>query len=175
MLLVTPPLLSLSSRLRVDMAAHELAVALYQARATARLRTANVGLKLWVTSKGVEYACFRDGNDNGVRTAEIASGVDPQVTPRRTFAHFGGRVGFGFPPGMRPRDPGDPARRLERLDDPIRFNNSDIATFGPLGTSTPGSLYVSDGRRELAVVRVLGHTGKVKVLRWDVATDAWIP
>ena len=62
---------------------------------------------------------------------------------------------------------------MDRLDDPIRFNRSDIASFGPLGGSTPGSLYVTDSIRHLAAVRVFGRTGKVKVLRWDAVEDRW--
>ena len=69
---------------------------------------------------------------------------------------------------------GSPARRahLEGLGDPIRFNRSDLASFGPLGTGTPGSLYLTDGRR-LVVVRVLNRTGRVRTLAWDRNTDTW--
>ena len=104
---------------------------------------------------------------------DIDSGVDPPLGLSRTLTHLGRHVRFGFPPGPPPRDPGDPRRRMRRRDDPIRFNRSDIASFGPLGGSTPGSLYVTDSMRHLAVVRVFGRTGKVKVLRWDAIEDRW--
>jgi type II secretory pathway pseudopilin PulG len=172
-LIVVPPVLSMSARLRVELAAHELVAALYQARSLAQRQSAYVGIKFYPANGRVTYACYRDGDGDGVRTADIVAGIDPQVTPLRTMVHFGGRVGFGFPPGPPPRDPGDPTHRLGRLEDPIRFNDSDIASYGPLGTSTPGSLYVTDGRRELSVVRVLGLTGKVRVMRWDAPADAW--
>jgi prepilin-type N-terminal cleavage/methylation domain-containing protein len=171
--IVVPPLMSSSARLRVDLAAHELMAALYEARSLALLQSSNVGVKFYPTPGRVTYACYRDGDGDGVRTADINSGIDPQVSPTRTMVHLGGRVGFGFPPGRPPRDPGDPRRRLNRLDDPIRFNDSDIASYSPLGKSTPGSLYVSDGVSVLAVVRVLGLTGKVRVMRWDAAADQW--
>ena len=80
---------------------------------------------------------------------------------------------FGFPPGRAPRDPGNPRRRLDRLDDPIRFNSSDIASFSHLGTSTPGSVYVTDGERCLSAARVFGITGKVSVLAYDTARESW--
>ena len=172
-LLTVPPLLSLSASLRVDLAAHEMATALNEAKSLARRQSAYVGLKLWVEGNRVAFACYADGNGNGVRTADIASGIDPAMTPRRIFRYFGSGVGFGFPPGVVPRDPGDPSRRLGRLTDPIRFNDSDIASFGPLGTATPGSLYLTDGSRELYVVRVQDLAGKVRVLRWDASSDAW--
>jgi prepilin-type N-terminal cleavage/methylation domain-containing protein len=172
-LIVVPPVLSMSARLRVDLAAHELMAALYQTRSLAQRQSAYVGLKFYPAAGRVTYACYRDGDGDGVRTADIVAGIDPQVTPLRTLVHLGGRVGFGFPPGPAPRDPGDPGHRLDRLEDPIRFTDSDIASYGPLGTSTPGSLYLTDGRRELSVVRVLGLTGKVRAMRWDPATDSW--
>jgi prepilin-type N-terminal cleavage/methylation domain-containing protein len=172
-LIVVPPLLSMSARLRTEMAAHELMSALYQTRSLAQRQSAYVGIKFYPAAGRVTYACYRDGDGDGVLTADITAGIDPQVVPLRTMVHLGGRTGFGFPPGRPPRDPGDPAHRLDRLEDPIRFNDSDIASYGPLGTSTPGSLYVTDGRGELFVVRVLGMTGKVRVMRWDAKTDAW--
>ena len=174
-LLVVPPVLSLSSKMRVDLAAHELAGALAEAKSLARTRSAYVGLKLEVEDHRVAFACFRDGNGNGVRSADIERGIDPQVTPLRFFAHLGPRVSLGFPPGVAPRDPDDASRRLDRLGDPIRFGDADLASFGPLGTSTPGTLYVTDGRRELIAVRVVGMTGKVRILRWDPAADRWRP
>jgi hypothetical protein len=79
---------------------------------------------------------------------------------------------FGFPPGRPVRDPGDP-RKLLSTDDPIRFNQSDLASFGPLGTSTPGSLYLTDGQSRLLAVRVYGRTGKVKVIAYDFDAEVW--
>ena len=114
-----------------------------------------------------------DGDCDGVLTADIDSGIDPAVSPPRQLAHFGSFARFGFPPGPAPRDPGDPGRRLDRLDDPIRFNRSDIASFNHLGGSTPGSLYLTDGRYLLSVVRVFGRTGKVKIMRYDQETEKW--
>jgi hypothetical protein len=86
---------------------------------------------------------------------------------------MGGHVRFGFPPGPAPKDPGNPSRRLDRLEDPIRFNRSDIASFNHLGGSTPGSLYLTDGQSHLAVVRLFGRTGKVKVMHYDSITETW--
>ncbi len=61
---------------------------------------------------------------------------------------------------------------MDRLDDPIRFNDSDLASFSPLGTSTPGSVYLCN-RRRLMVVRLLDRTGKVNILTYDSKTQKW--
>lgn len=63
---------------------------------------------------------------------------------------------------------------MDRLDDPIRFNQSDLASFGPLGTATPGTLYLTDRRSRLTAVRVTSRTGRVRVLRYDPGARTWL-
>lgn len=168
-----PSLLRLSRSLRLSMAANELVGVLRLARSSAIQTSSNIGVKFRVDKQGrVGFALYRDGDGDGVRTGDIESGADPEVAAGRTLAHLGGHIRFGFPAGTVPRDPGNPGRRLERLDDPIRFNRSDIAAFNSLGGSTPGSLYITDGH-ELAVVRLFGRTGKVKIMRYDRGTASW--
>ncbi|TNF71059.1 MAG: hypothetical protein EP299_12695 [Acidobacteria bacterium] len=168
-----PSLLRLSRSLRLSMAANEVVGVLRLARSSAIQNSTNVGVKFRVDDHGrVGFALYRDGDGDGVRTGDIESGVDLEVAAGRTLAHLGGHVRFGFPAGIVPRDPTRPSRSLERLDDPIRFNRSDIAAFNSLGGSTPGSLYITDGR-QLAVVRLFGRTGKVKIMRYDPRTASW--
>jgi hypothetical protein len=172
--LSVPWLLRIGSGLRVRLAAEELAGALRSARAYAIRHSAKVGVKFMERpGRGWAFRLYRDGDGDGVLSRDIESGVDPAATPERDLVHTGRHVGFGFPPGEPPRDPGDPRRRLDRLDDPIRFNRSDLASFSPLGGATPGSLYVSDHLHHLAVVRVFGTTGKVKVMLYDPQTETW--
>lgn len=169
-----PRVLDWTRSLKVDLAAHELVGALRLARSYAIRHSANVGLKFRPGGGSrVTYTLYRDGDGDGVRTVDIDSGVDPAVGRTRELAHFGSQVRFGFPPGPAPRDPGDPRRRLGRLHDPIRFNRSDIASFNHLGGSTPGSLYLTDGRYLLSVVRVYGRTGKVKIMRYEPVSEKW--
>lgn len=173
-LLLAPPLVEASGRLRVELAAGEVRSALFLARSHAVRHQRLVAVKFRPTALGgTSFALYRDGDGDGVLNQDIDAGVDPQAAPAQTLAHLGRAVRFGFPRGVRPRDPADPRRRLDRLDDPIRFNRSDLASFSPLGGSTPGSVYLTDGRRTLVVVRVLGHTGRVGVQRYDFAADCW--
>lgn len=168
-----PPLLNASANLRVQLAAYELVGVLRAARAYAVLRSANVAVKFHPDPRRVTYSLYRDGDGDGVLNRDIASGVDREVAPPRPLVYFGSDVKLGFPPGVSPRDPADPNLRLDRLDDPIRFGDSDLASFSPLGESTPGSAYISDGRRCLTAVRVFGRTAKVRVLTYDVARERW--
>lgn len=170
-----PSLSEWVAALRVEMAAGEMAGVLHLARIHSTRYNVKVGVKFSSGEDGVVYhALYRDGDGDGVRTADIESGVDPQIRPPRRLAHLGRRIRFGFPLGRPPRDPTDPRKRLDRLQDPVRFNRSDIASFNPRGTATPGSIYLTDGRRYLAAVRVNNRSGKISILYYDQVDDAWL-
>ena len=163
------------SGLRVELAAGEMAGVLHLARIYSARHNVKVAVKFRTESGGiVTHSLFRDGDGDGVRNRDIVTGVDPEIRPARRLAHFGRRIRFGFPAaGNPPRDPGDPKRRLSRLDDPIRFNSSDLASFNPRGTATPGTIYLTDGRRHLSAVRVNNRSGKITVLSYDLSTEMW--
>ncbi len=170
---VTPPLLRITGDVRLRLAAEEMVGVLRLARSYATRHSANVAVKFRTAGNGeVTFTLYRDGDGDGVLTRDIDSGVDPAVKPPRRLAHLGRGCGFGFPPGPPPPDPGSPDRPLS-TDDPIRFNQSDLASFSPLGSATAGSLYLTDGVKRLAAVRVFNRTGKVRVLTYDPATRVW--
>lgn len=174
LLIGLPPLVRAAGGVTTRLAASEVATVMRLARMTAIREGAKVGLKFRTAADGtVTWTLHRDGDGDGVLTADIVSGVDPALGAPRRLAHFGRSVRFGFPPGRPPRDPANPRRRLDRLDDPIRFNQSDIASFAPIDGATPGSIYVTDGAGRLHAVRVLGRTGRVRVLTYDVVTERW--
>ena len=171
--LTLPELFRLSAGLRVRLAARELAGALRTARSLAVRHNARVAVRFRrQEAERTTWTIYRDGDGDGVLNRDIDSGVDPPLAPARRLFHLGRHVRFGIPEGPPPRDPGDPRRRLGKLRDPVRFNRSDLASFSPLGGSTPGSLYLTDGER-LAVVRLCGRTGKVKILYYDRRTETW--
>jgi len=171
-----PPLLRWSSALRLRLAAAELVATLRSTRMAAVTLGVKVGVKFRTRESGrVTFTLHRDGDGDGVLSRDIADGSDPQIGPERQLVHVGAHVRLGFPPGVVPRDPGDPGRYLDRLDDPIRFNQSDIASFNPLGRGTPGSLYVTDGLLGLAAVRVAAASGRVRILLYDVQQETWRP
>ena len=175
-MLAVPPLLRWSSALRLRVAVAELVTTLRSARMAAATMGVKVGVKFRPRQSGrVTFTLHRDGDGDGVRSNDIADGTDPQIGPERQLVHVGAHVRLGFPPGVVPRDPGNPTRYLDRLEDPIRFNQSDIASFNALGRSTPGSLYLTDGRRGLSVIRLLAASGRVRVLTYDVGAEIWRP
>jgi prepilin-type N-terminal cleavage/methylation domain-containing protein len=169
-----PSLVHCASSLRLRLAAAELVSTLRGARSLAIRLGTNVAVKFQPGPNGyATWAVYRDGDGDGVLSRDITAGIDPLVVPPRPLELLGRRMRFGFPSGKPARDPGDPSLRLRPTDDPIRFNGSDLASFGPLGTSTPGSLYLTDSASGLVAVRVFGRTGKVKVLVYDFDQEVW--
>jgi hypothetical protein len=49
--------------------------------------------------------------------------------------------------------------------DPVRFGVSDMLSFSPLGTATPGTFYLA-GENAQAAVRVNGGTARVRLMLW---------
>lgn len=168
-----PPLLDLSSDLRLHLAAQELGGTLRLARSEAARNGMNVAVKFRpVPSGGATYTLYRDGDGDGVLNRDIDTGVDPAFSRPRPLQYLGRQMRFGFPPGRKVRDPGSPRQWLS-VQDPIRFNSSDLASFGPLGTSTPGSVYLTDGKRRLMAVRLTSRTGKPRILVYDFEEEVW--
>ncbi len=171
--LTVPALLDLAGNLRLRVAAQRVAGTLRAARSYAVRHNAKVAVKFHTEDDPTTFALYRDGDRDGVRNTDILDGTDPEVWPRRRLNYLPGDVRIGFPPGRPPRHPGNPRRRMTRLDDPVRFNRSDLASFSPIGTATPGSIYLTDARHRLAAVRVNNVSGKVTVLVYDQEKDAW--
>jgi hypothetical protein len=166
-----PAAFQLRAALAVRSAAGEVRAVLYRARAEAIARSRNVGVKFRKNGNRYEWALYVDGNHNGVRTAEIASGVDRPLGI--AFPWQRNDVLPGILKGTPVPDPGSPGKFLDRLDDPIRFNASDICSFSAVGESTPGSVYLWDGHDRMAVVRVFGRTAKVRTLYHRRGEKEW--
>lgn len=166
-----PGVLILRRSVAIRSAVHETSVAFYQARAYAISRNRNVGLKFRKNGDRYEWSLYADGNGNGVLTSEIASGVDRFLGLSLPWSR--NDVFPAIMTGTRVPDPGSPGRYLDRIDDPIRFNNSDICSFSPMGESTPGSVYLWDSHDRMAVLRVYGRTAKMRSLYYRRGERGW--
>lgn len=114
-----------------------------------------------------------DGNGNGLRSAEIEDGTDGALSGPQRLEDRVSRVRLGFPAGGPiPRIP-PRTGMIADLDDPVQFGRSNIVSFTPLGASSSGTLYVTDGRHELLGVVLFGPTVRVRVWRFDRRTGRW--
>ncbi len=109
----------------------------------------------------VFYSVYSDGNANGVRTADIDRGMDRRISGPYALSGGAPSVRVGINPGV----PNLPPATGELSGDPVRFGQSDILSFSPLGTATPGTFYLA-GDWAQAAVRVNGGTARVRLMLW---------
>jgi type II secretory pathway pseudopilin PulG len=169
--MAAPPLLAAVDDLRAAGAVRYVATKLQQGRMEAVSRSAAVGWQFVSTTGGYKYAPYLDGNGNGVRSQEIQRAIDQRIGPIEQLADRFAGVDFGVIPGLPPVDPGGTPPGA----DPIRLGSSSILTFTPLGTSSSGTLYVRGRRNAQYAIRILGETGKTRVLKFDPRKRQWKP
>jgi prepilin-type N-terminal cleavage/methylation domain-containing protein len=153
-------------RAALDGLVREVCAVMRSARQEAITRNRQVGLVFDEGSDGrLQWRTYGDGNGNGVLKADIRRGVDRPLGPGRSLRIPEGRVRLGIlNPGVPDVSTG---RRIQNPEDPVKFGLSNICSFSPLGASSPGSIYFTDGIELQGVVRVYPGSAKVRILRWD--------
>ena len=153
---------------RTRAAARYLAGLIVDARFRAIKSWRATGLRFEVSSPDYRITAVEDGNGNGLRTSEIQRGVDRTLTePERLDGHFSG-VAFGILDTVPDAD-GQPANGA----DGVRLGSSKILSLNGDGTATSGTLYLHGRQRTQYAVRVLGVTGRVRVLKFDFISGRW--
>lgn len=166
--LAIPLLDEAADDLRAAAAARYLAGRIHAARIEAITRGAAVALRFEADARDYVFTPVVDGNGNGVRTADIATGIDRPSGPRD-------RLGLKFPGvrvGLLPGVP-DADGAVTGSTDGLRIGSARILTLSPDGTATSGTLYVQ-GQRAQYAVRVLGVTARTRVLAYERGTGTWI-
>jgi hypothetical protein len=154
--------------LRAAGAARHLAGRVQWTRAESVKRGTHVALQFLPDGSDYRYGVFADGNRNGVRAADISRGIDPQVAPWERLAdHFAG-VSFGIVPGVTDVESGGLVS-----GSPLRLGGSSLLSFGPSGGASSGTIYLRGRREQQFAVRVLGATGRSRLLRFDFTTKRW--
>ena len=113
---------------------------------------------------------YVDGNHNGVRRTDVAQNIDlTHGTSMTLDTQFSG-VRFGLYSDVLPVAQGDSLAD----GDPIRIGRSEFLSFSPLGSATAGTVYIRGRGHHQFAVRVLGVTGRVRVLRFDFHNRRWV-
>ena len=121
------------------------------------------------------WRCFIavDGDGDGIRSRDIRRLVDPVVGE---VMHFeAGEAGLGILQGEFVPDPSGRGRLRGDLSDPVRAGRGNMITFTPRGTASPASLYLTDHRGRMRVLRVYGGTGRVVSRVWRSGWPEWRP
>ncbi len=146
-----PSVLTALDRTRTVSAARYIATRMALARGDAVGRGASVGLRFGDGADRSAIATFIDGNRNGIRTNEMVDGADrPWGDTVSVSALFPGVV-VDLPPNAHP-----------------------LYVFTPLGTSSSGTVVVRGRDGSRYGVRVLGATGRTRVMRYVADRDEWV-
>lgn len=154
---------------RAAAAARHVAARLRWARLEAASRGAAVGFQFEISGAGYSWTPYVDGNGNGLRARDIENGVDQRLSPSEAVSALYAGAEFGLVADVPPIGASAPDGSL----DPIRIGRTDIVSVSPTGSETSGTLYLRVGRAQFAV-RLLGATGRTRVLRFARGTRTWI-
>jgi hypothetical protein len=130
------------------------------ARSYAVMRSAHVALRFTGRGDDVMFQMFVDGNHNGVRTLDIGSQVDSALgeSARLSELFFGVVIGISTEIGT----------------DPVRIGSTNLLSFTPIGTATPGTVYVRSRDGVQLAVKITGATGRTRLLRYVPRTREWV-
>jgi hypothetical protein len=103
-------------------------------------------------------AAYGDGNGNGVRTLDITAGIDPLIEAPVRFSDLFPHVSLFLSDPAAARAP----------------EATVLMSFSPIGTASSRTLYVRGRDHSQYAVRVLGVTGRTRLLRYVDATHQWI-
>ena len=145
---------------------------LQRCRMEAIARGRRVGILFERTPAGGRWRMHADGGTLGILSAEIAAGIDPPIEDPVFLSADNPGIAIGLPDsGPVSRIPPSTGT-LSAGDDPIAFGRSDIFSASPTGSTSGGTLYLTDGRGLRGVV-VYGPTGRIRVWNYDVETGRW--
>ena len=165
--LAVPLATSALDEIRTAAAARYVSGRIMAIRMEALRRSSNVALRFEAGGDDYVFAPFADGNGNGVRAADIRAGVDPQLGPAERLADKFPGVRFVLGDGIRDIDGASSSGT-----DGLRIGAARILTMSPDGTATSGTIYLRGARGQFAV-RVLGITGRTRVLQYRVGDRSW--
>ncbi|MEO8359271.1 MAG: GspH/FimT family pseudopilin [Vicinamibacteria bacterium] len=129
-----------------------------KARSIATMKNTQTAIRFEETSAGrITFSTYIDGNANGVLSVDINAGIDQRIAG--PFLLDAGQPGVVV--GVQPGAPAPDGGVLD--SEPIRFGNSRMVSFSPLGTGTPGTFYLRT-KDWMAGVRVTGGSARVRIM-----------
>jgi hypothetical protein len=153
---------------RTSTAARYVAGRIGATRLDAVRRSRAVALRFEPSGEDYMFAPYGDGNGNGIRSTEIEQGVDQALGPferlRDKFPGIRFELGEGLP---------DADGRTGTGEDGVRIGTAQILTMSSDGTATSGTLYIR-GRSKQYAVRILGVTGRTRMLQYQPGNRSWI-
>jgi len=168
-----PALATMRGEALAALGARHIALTLQSLRWRSVARGQTHGLRFVHEDQGWCWYRVLDGDGDGLRSSDIDSGTDPTLSGPHRLEQVASGVRLGFAgPGPFPGVPPD-TDPLQGDDDPIRFGSSDLVSFGPLGTSSSGKIFLSDPQGRMYAVVLYGRTAKVRLWKYSSEHKKW--
>ena len=164
-----PQLLAALDDYRTAGAVRYISTRIQRIRMEAVSRSTNMAIEFVQAGTGYSYGTYVDGNGDGVRTPDIKKGIDRRLGAIEHLPDNYAGVDFGLLPGLPPVDAGSPAPGT----DPIKLGSSNLLSYSAIGTSSSGSVYIRGRSQAQYVIRILGDTGRIRVLKFDQRSRQW--
>lgn len=133
-------------------------------------RHARVALRFTPVDASWVVQPFMDGDWDGVRSTDIASGRDPAIGERLPVEALVPGAVLGFAPGCPLIDGSAVTPGLS----PVRIGSARMLVFSPDGTSSGGTLYLRGAPHASGyAVVVLAATGRTRLLRCAPGSGVW--
>ena len=163
-----PPFLTAIDDYRTAGAVRYLSTRIQRTRMEAVSRSTKAAMQFLQEGTGYTFGIYVDGNEDGVRTADIRNGIDRRLGAIERLSDNYPGVDFGLLPDLPPIDPGGPPPGT----DPIKLGSSALLSYASSGSSSAGSVYIR-GRNTQYAIRILGDTGRTRVLKFDPRNRLW--
>ena len=163
-----PALMGQRDSLHAAAAAKHMAALVHATRAESLKRGVHVALVFQSSGQDFRFAMFADGNYDGIRSADMAAGIDRQVSAWARIGDQFPRAAFGIVPGAA-----DPDSGSALTGSPLKLGGSSMLSFGPAGGATSGTVYLRGPDGPQYAVRLLGSTGRARLLRFDPRGRRW--
>ena len=155
-----PMVLGSLDRSRGLIAAKYLGSRFALARTMAVTRRVSVGLRFVETPRGISFQVYQDGNRNGILSVDIDRQIDRPIEPATQLFDLFPGVHIGLIAEMAAMDA-------------VQLGRTNILSFSPRGTATSGTIHVRGRDGTQWAVRVLGATGRTRVLKYVPRTGEW--
>jgi prepilin-type N-terminal cleavage/methylation domain-containing protein len=117
-----------------------------------------------------DFSFYRDGNGNGIRTADISHGTDTTTYRTIPVQRASRDIEAAVLKTGVPEIP--PKKGMLNPLDPIKFGKSNIISFSPDGQSSSGTLYLScHSQKRMYAVVLYGPTARISL--WKYSNQSW--
>ena len=142
--LAVPALLTTCDDWVMRQATYYLVSQMMRARSDAARHGAAIGLHFIDEPHGARIDRYVDGDVDGIRQSDITSEIDIPMGASVVLGDHYPAVRFELAGSVAPVT----ATTSDSNSDGVRFGNSDILSFGPVGTATSGTLYLNGPRHQ---------------------------